>query len=86
VNTPVSIIVLHTLLVFREITDACCDNYTKTLICSMVERKSSIILKLAVNRLPDVFKMLKYELQFLIALRLTWFLQMGKERNFPTSC
>jgi len=52
----------------------------------VVERRSSIILKLAVNRLPDVFKRLKYQLQFLIAFRLMWFLQIEKERNFPTSC
>jgi len=52
----------------------------------MCERTSFIILKLVVNRLPDVFKRLKYQLQFLIAFRLMWFLQMGKERNFPTTC
>jgi len=52
----------------------------------MGERRSFIILKLVVNRLPDVFERLKYRLQFLIAFSLVWFLHMGKERNLPTSC
>jgi len=52
----------------------------------MGERRSFIILKLVVNRLPDAFKRLKYHLQFLNAFRLVCFLQMGKELNLPTSC
>jgi hypothetical protein len=48
----------------------------------MGENRSFIILQTVVNRLPDVFKRLKYQLQLLIAFSLMWFLQIGKERNF----
>jgi hypothetical protein len=44
------------------------------------------MLKMMVNRITDVFKRLKYQLQLLISFRLMWFLQVGKERNIPTSC